>query len=87
MSVIDSLVGGLFSAADVVGWFGTFGLFAFYFLIARKKVLLAYAFGTTASILWAVVGIMWNQPSLIFMEVVIIMMNIYGIYNWSKKKE
>ena len=76
----------LFSLIDVLGWVGTAGLFAFYYLIARQRVLLAYLFGNVAGLFWLLVGILTPLPSLILMESVIILLNCYGIYNWRRKK-
>ena len=76
----------LFSLIDLLGWLGTIGLFAFYFLIARQRVLLAYIFGNIAGLFWLTVGVLTPLPSLIIMESVIIILNCYGIYNWRKNK-
>lgn len=78
---------------DFVGWAGMLGLGAFYWLVGSGKVLQAYIWGTLGAFAWLVVGIATKLgyaselPSLIFMEVMVIVMNIRGIRNWYKAKE
>ena len=75
---------------DILGWIGTIGLFAFYWLLGSKLVLPAYIFGTIGAAMWLVIGILTHLgyaaelPSLVVMESVIIIMNIRGIYKWKK---
>jgi len=77
----------LFTTEDVLGWIGTAGLIIFYVLLAKRKILWAYAAGTTASILWLFVGLLTAIPSLVVLEVVIICINVYGMYNWFKEEK
>lgn len=77
---------------DFVGWAGACGLFIFYWLLGSQKVLSAYIFGTLGALAWLAVGIATQMgyaselPSLIVMEVVVIIMNIRGILNWRKNR-
>ncbi len=75
---------------DALGWLGAAGLFAFYWLIGSKRVLLAYLFGTLGAAAWLAIGILTELgyaaelPSLIVMESVIIVMNVRGFLAWRK---
>ncbi len=75
---------------DALGWLGAAGLFAFYWLIGSKRVLLAYLFGTLGAAAWLVIGILTELgyaaelPSLIVMESVIIVMNVRGFLAWRR---
>ena len=75
---------------DFVGWAGMLGLGLFYWLLGSGKVLQAYIWGTLGAFAWLVVGVATKLgyaselPSLIFMEAMVIVMNIRGIRNWYK---
>ena len=75
---------------DFVGWTGMLGLGLFYWLLGSGKVLQAYIWGTLGALAWLVVGVATKLgyaselPSLIFMEAMVIAMNIRGIRNWYK---
>ncbi len=77
---------------DALGWLGAAGLFAFYWLLGSKRVLLAYIFGTLGAAAWLVIGILTELgyaaelPSLIVMEAVIIVMNVRGIIAWRAQR-
>lgn len=78
---------------NILGWLGTFGLFAFYWLLGSGKVLQAYIWGCFGAAGWLTIGILSHfdihaeMPSLVLMETVVIIMNIRGIFNWRKQKE
>jgi hypothetical protein len=82
---LNVLEGG-FTTSDILGWIGTFGLFAFYYLLSKGKVVKAYIFGIVAGGFWAAVGLLQSLPSLLFMEMVIILLNSRGIYLWHKRE-
>jgi len=73
---------------DILGWLGAAGLGVFYWLIGSGKVLRAYIFGTLGAAAWLAVGILTKfgyaseLPSLIGMEIMVIIMNIRGIIKW-----
>jgi hypothetical protein len=78
---------------DLLGWGGAAGLLAFYWFLGSQKIGLAYTFGIVGGVFWLAVGIVtafWtvqvSLPSLIFMEAVVIIMNVRGIVAWRKKK-
>ncbi len=75
---------------DLIGWAGMVGLGAFYWLLGSGKVLSAYLWGTAGAFAWLIVGVATflgyaaQLPSLIFMEFMVIVMNIRGIRHWLK---
>ena len=79
---------------DLIGWFGSFSLLTFYWFLGSGKIGLAYFFSTLGAALWLVVGVTItffnvstsNLPSLIFLELTIIIMNIRGMIQWKNKK-
>ncbi len=77
---------------DWVGWGGFVTLGAFYFLLGSGKVVPAYVFSLTSSVFWLVIGTAFmlgyaaRMPSLIAMEIMVIGLNIRGIYLWRKRK-
>lgn len=80
-----------FNVLDLIGWIGFFGLGAFYWLLGSGKVLQAYVYGTIGAVAWLIVGIFTEfgfasqLPSLIVMEIMVVVMNIRGIINWRKE--
>ena len=77
---------------DIIGWVGAAGLGIFYWLLGSGRVLAAYGFGTAGALAWLVVGVASEMgyaaelPSLIATEIVVIVMNIRGIYKWKKAR-
>lgn len=77
---------------DAIGWVGMLGLGMFYWLLGSKKVLAAYVWGTLGAAAWLAVGVATELgyatqlPSLIAMEIMVIIMNIRGILNWRKDR-
>jgi hypothetical protein len=77
---------------DLIGWIGFTGLGLFYWLVGSGKVLQAYAYGTVGALAWLVVGVATEMgyatelPSLITMEIMVVVMNIRGIINWRKSQ-
>ena len=73
---------------DMLGWVGFAGLGAFYWLLGSGKVLQAYIFSMIGAGAWLAVGIaiefghMAVLPSLIAMELMVILVNIRGIIKW-----
>jgi len=78
---------------DLIGWVGFAGLGLFYWLVGSGKVLQAYIYGTIGALAWLVVGIATQfgyaseLPSLITMEIMVVLMNIRGIINWRKSSK
>ena len=76
---------------DWIGWTGFVGLGLFYWLLGSGKVLQAYVWGTLGAVAWLLVGILTELgyaarlPSLIYMEIMVIAMNIRGIMKWRKE--
>ncbi len=81
----NTVISGALTTADILGWIGTLGLFAFYWQLAKGKVVNAYLFGIAAGVVWGAVGVLLSLPSLLFMETVIIFLNLHGIHAWRKK--
>lgn len=77
---------------DWLGWGGMIGLGLFYWLLGSGKVLQAYVWGTIGAAAWLAVGVLTQlgyaaqMPSLIFMEAMVIGMNIRGIIHWRREK-
>ena len=75
---------------DAIGWVGAAGLGLFYWLLGSGKVLKAYAYGTAGALAWLTVGVLTEMgyaaelPSLIGTEVMVVVMNIRGIYKWKR---
>ena len=69
--------------ADVLGWIGNVGFIAGAVLIARKSIwgLWLNVFG---NLCYIVVGLLSELPSLFVCSLVLLLINIYGIYHWSK---
>lgn len=77
---------------DWVGWVGFAGLIAFYWRLGSGRVLSAYIFSMLGTSAWLVVGIATEMgyaaqlPSLIAVEVAIILMNVRGIIKWRRER-
>ncbi len=75
---------------DFVGWGGMLMLGLFYWLLGSGKVLHAYLWGTLGALAWLIVGVATELgyaaklPSLVAMELMIIGMNIRGIWKWKR---
>jgi len=70
-------------SANAIGWisniFFVYGVWA----VAKKKTVGFYC-NLVGNVLYAIVAIMVNTPSLLWLSILLAGINIYGIYNWSK---
>lgn len=75
---------------ELIGWLGNFFFVAGAILLANKRKLGFYsnAFG---NLLYVYFGFLIVKDSLIFLSIFLILVNLFGIYNWKialeKKKE
>jgi hypothetical protein len=70
--------------ANFIGWSGNFGFFMGAILCAKKNTLGWYS-QIIANMLYVIQSIMLNNSSLLWLSIILIFVNIYGIYKWSKK--
>ena len=64
--------------ADEIGWIGTILSIGFYLLLAMQKMRAAYVCGIFAAVLWTLIGILLELPSLIGKEVVVLIFLLWG---------
>ncbi len=76
---------------DMIGWLGAICLGLFYYLLGSGKVVVAYVFSLIGGVFWLTIGVATimgyaaHMPSLIATEVMVIVLNIRGIYKWMRK--
>lgn len=68
----------------VIGWIGNVLLLAGAWLLVKKRSagFWCYIFGSLAYLL---VGVFTPMPSLIFLNAVFLVINIYGVVKWRQK--
>lgn len=70
---------------DIIGHVGNIGFILGAFLISRKNIYGFFALGW-GNIAYIIQGFIIGTYSLVFISLYLLLMNIYGIYNWRKKK-
>jgi len=69
--------------ADAIGWISNFFFVYGVWAVAKKKIIGFYC-NLVANALYAVVALMVDTPSLFWLSILLAIINVYGIYNWSK---
>ncbi len=70
---------------QILGWIGTFLFFYGVYALARKNVLGFYSNGI-ANILYGTQAVLMSNWPLLVCSFGLLIINIYGIYNWRKRK-
>ena len=69
---------------QLLGWIGTILFFYGVYALAKKNILGFYA-NSIANILYAIQSILMHNWALLACSLGLLIINLYGIYNWSKK--
>lgn len=72
--------------ADILGWIGNVGyILGLYYLANLKKPVPSMWWNVFGNALYVFYAWLLNTPSLIVLSILLIIMNIYGIYKWKKE--
>jgi len=71
--------------ADIFGWIGNIGfILGLYYLAKMKKPIHSMWWNVFGNALYAIYSILLNTPSLVVLSLLLIVMNLYGVYSWKK---
>jgi len=71
---------------DIIGWLGFFLILLGYYFNAKKKLYCFYIW-SLGNIVYIFYGFIINAFPIMAMSVVVLIMNIYGYFNWVKDFE
>ena len=71
--------------ADILGWIGNIFFILGAIYIARRKVC-GFYFNASANAFYVIQAILLGISSLATISIILICINIYGTYNWSRRK-
>jgi hypothetical protein len=69
---------------DQLGWLGTVLSLGFYIALSCKRITIAYVVLLISAVVWGLVGIVTGLPSLLVKEILIVVIGLWGLRNWSK---
>lgn len=69
---------------DILGWIGNVGFLVGAIYLTRCKPVASQAFNIFGNLFYAWYAWLLPTPSLVVLSFLLIMLNIYGIYNWRK---
>ena len=70
---------------QTIGWMGNIGFLLGAILFARKNIL-AWWVQIIANMLYILQSILLNNSSLLWLSIILIFVNLYGLYQWLKEK-
>lgn len=73
--------------ADILGWVGNIFFIIGSVLLAKKKPVPCCITNVVGNGIYIIVGFMQNLTSLWAISIFLLLLAIYGIYNWSKTDE
>ena len=77
-----------FLLADIFGWIGNVGFILGLFYLARlKKPIPSMWWNIFGNSLYALYSFLLQTPSLVVLSLILISMNLYGIYQWKKENK
>lgn len=71
-----------YNTLKIVSWLGTLTSIAGAFLVANGIFLQGYSIFATGAILWLIVAKIQKNAAMFFLELVFLIANINGIYNY-----
>jgi len=71
------------TTAEILGWIGNFCFLLGMLLIARKNKH-GFTSNSLGNALYLVQAILMHNISLSALSIILIIMNVYGLYNWRK---
>tara|TARA_B100000579_G_scaffold266990_1_gene220206 strand:+ start:2229 stop:2444 length:216 start_codon:yes stop_codon:yes gene_type:complete len=69
---------------EVIGWLGFVGLIVGYILNAKKNITCFYVWGL-GNILMMIYAVMIDSNPQVATALVVLLMNVYGYIEWTKK--
>lgn len=70
---------------QIIGWVGNYGFFLGAVLVANKKIS-GWVCQLIANVLYIYQSWLMGNNSLMWLSIVLGCVNIYGVYQWSRKK-
>ena len=86
IGIINSLKNMEYLNIEIVGWLGFLLILFGYYFNAKKKLYCFYVWGF-GNIVYIVYGYIIDATPIMAMSVFVLMMNVYGYYNWEKESE
>jgi hypothetical protein len=71
--------------ADVLGWVGNIGFLVGAYYIARNNKQ-GFYWQIEGNFFYLIQGWMFSLTSLIILSIILIVINLYGLYYWTKSK-
>jgi len=71
---------------QILGWVGNIGFLLGALLLTRRKIS-GWYLQIVANLLYVVQAHRLDNYSLLVLSIILIFVNIYGCYNWSKNKQ
>ena len=71
---------------EIIGWLGFLLIFFGYYFNAKKKLYCFYIWGI-GNIVYIIYGYIINAIPIMAMSVFVLIMNVYGYYNWGREEQ
>lgn len=71
--------------ADIIGWVGNIFYVAGAILIAIKRPRLGQFINIIGGLAYAIQGFIAGLSSLLAIEIILVIINSYGVYNWKQR--
>jgi len=71
---------------QILGWVGNIGFLFGALLLTRKKIY-GWHLQIVANLLYVIQAHLLGNYSLLVLSIILIFVNIYGCYNWTKNKQ